>query len=460
MGERFDASFRHEKWSSGSVFVLATIGAAVGLGNLWRFPFIAGQNGGAAFVLVYFGFVLLFGVPIMMAELTLGRRGKGSAIATMQKLVREAGASRMWQAIGWLSIVIPLVGLSYYSVVAGWSIDYVFKAGANAFAGFSGSDSEEAFNELLASPWRNLILHAAFIGSAVFIVARGISGGIEIVAKYMMPGLFIILVILVVNSIFNADIVRGLDFLLNPDFSKLTPDVVFMALGQAFFSLAIGVGVMVTYGAYVPPDVSLPKAALTIAIADTAVAILAGFAIFPVVFANGLDPADGPGLIFVTLPVAFGNMQAGYIVGLLFFILLFFAAFSSVIGMLEPVVSYLEEHRGFSRPRMTVLTGMFGWLTGIVAVLSFNVWSDVRLATFIPLLAEKSIFDLIDFFIANLLLPLNAMLIAAFAGWVMSWDLTLRELGLQNKAVITYLRVILRYVAPLGIGAIFYTNLG
>lgn len=460
MGTRFDTGFRHEKWSSGRVFVLATIGAAVGLGNLWRFPFIAGQNGGAAFVLIYFGFVLLFGVPIIMAELALGRRGKGSAIATMQKLTRESGASRAWRAIGWLSIIIPLVGLSYYSVVAGWSIDYVLKAGANAFAGFSGQDSENAFGLLLASPWRNLVLHAAFIGSAVFIVARGVGGGIEIVARYMMPGLFIILVILVVNSIFNADIARGLDFLLNPDFSKITPDVIIMALGQAFFSLAIGVGVMVTYGAYVAPDVSLPTAALTIAIADTAVAILAGFAIFPVVFANGLDPADGPGLIFVTLPVAFGNMQGGYVVGLLFFILLFFAAFSSVIGMLEPVVSYLEEHRGFSRPSMTVLTGTFGWVTGIVAVLSFNVWSDVRLVTFIPLLEDKSIFELLDFFIANLLLPLNAMLIAAFAGWIMPWDLTLRELGLESRVVIGFLRVILRYVAPLGIFAIFYTNLG
>jgi NSS family neurotransmitter:Na+ symporter len=312
------ADFQHEKWSSSTVFMLATIGAAVGLGNLWRFPYIAGQNGGAAFVLIYVGFVLLLGVPVMMAELAMGRRGQGSPVASMRKLVSEAGTSRAWASIGWISITIPLLGMSYYSIVGGWSIDYVFKAASNSFANINGQESGDAFGMLIASPGRLLFFHGLFIASGVIVVARGIGKGIEAVSRYMMPALFAILVILVVNSIFNADIARGTDFLLNPQFDKITPTVVFMALGQAFFSLAIGVGVMLTYGAYVPKSVSLPKAAITIALADTAVAILAGFAIFPVVFANGLDPADGPGLIFVTLPIAFGNMQAGYIVGLLF----------------------------------------------------------------------------------------------------------------------------------------------
>jgi NSS family neurotransmitter:Na+ symporter len=322
--------------------MLATIGAAVGLGNLWRFPYIAGQNGGAAFVLIYVGFVLLLGVPVMMAELAMGRRGQGSPVASMRKLVSEAGTSRAWTSIGWISITIPLLGMSYYSIVGGWSIDYVVKAATNSFANISGQESGDAFGLLVASPGRLLFFHGLFIASGVIVVARGVGKGIEAVSRYMMPALFAILVILVVNSIFNADISRSIDFLLNPQFDKITPTVVFMALGQAFFSLAIGVGVMLTYGAYVPKTVSLPKAAITIALADTAVAILAGFAIFPVVFANGLDPADGPGLIFVTLPIAFGNMQAGYIVGLLFFVLLFFAAYSSVLGMLEPIVSFLE----------------------------------------------------------------------------------------------------------------------
>jgi NSS family neurotransmitter:Na+ symporter len=454
-----DAEFQHEKWSSSTVFMLATIGAAVGLGNLWRFPYIAGQNGGAAFVLIYIGFVLLLGVPVMMAELAMGRRGRGSPVASMRRLANEAGVSKSWMAIGWISILIPVIGMSYYSVVAGWSIDYVFKAAANAFDGFDARESGNTFNLLLASPSRILFFQGLFIASAVFVVARGVGNGIEAVSKYMMPALFAILVILVLNSIFNADIARGMDFLLNPRFDQITPTVVIMAMGQAFFSLAIGVGVMLTYGAYVPNTVSLPKAAGIIALADTAVAILAGFAIFPVVFANGLDPADGPGLIFVTLPIAFGNMQAGYIVGLLFFILLFFAAYSSVLGMLEPIVSFLEEHRGFSRPKMAILAGSVSWAIGISAALSFNVWSDLRPMAAVPYFAEKNIFDLLDFSIANLMLPLNAMLIAVFSGWMMTRQCLLEELGVRSVALSRFLIVVLRYVAPLLIFAIFYTSL-
>ncbi len=439
--------------------MLATIGAAVGLGNLWRFPFVAGQNGGAAFLIIYVGFVLLLGVPVMMAELAMGRRGGGSPIASMRKLAREAGASRLWSAIGWISILIPLVGMSYYSIVGGWSVDYVLRAATNSFAQISGEESENTFNLLLASPWRLLLFHGLFIAAGVFVVARGVGQGIEAVSKYMMPALFAILIILVINSIFNADIARGIDFLFNPHFDKITPNVVFMAMGQAFFSLAIGVGVMLTYGAYVPTNVSLPRAAFMIALADTAVAILAGVAIFPVVFANGLDPAGGEGLIFVTLPIAFGNMQAGYIVGLLFFILLFFAAYSSVLGMLEPVVSFLEEKRGFSRPKMAVLTGFFCWMLGIAAALSFNVWSDLRPMAIVPYLADKNIFGLLDFAIANFLLPLNAMLIAIFAGWIMTRQSLLEELGVQSAALSLFLRVVLRFIAPVLIFAIFYTSL-
>ena len=459
MSNSSDADFKHGKWSSQSGFILATVGAAVGLGNLWRFPFVAGENGGAAFVLIYVGFVILLGLPLMMAELAMGRRGRGSPIASMRKLARDACVSPLWQSIGWISILIPLVGMSYYSVVAGWSIDYVVKAATNSFAHFSAQDSQSAFNLLLASPWRLLFFHGLFVASAVFVVARGVGKGIEAVSKYMMPALFAILIILVLNSIFNADIGRGLDFLFNPQFDKITPKVVFMDMGQAFFSLAIGVGVMLTYGAYVPKSVSLPKAAFMIALADTAVAILAGIAIFPVVFANGLDPAEGPGLIFVTLPVAFGNMQAGYIVGVLFFVLLFFAAYSSVLGMLEPVVSFLDEKRGFSRPKMAVLAGFCAWALGIAAALSLNVWSDVRLMSGVPFLADKNIFDLVDFLIANFLLRLNAMLIAVFAGWMMTRTMLFEELGVRNPVFSVFMRVVLRYIAPVLIFAIFYTNL-
>jgi len=459
MDKSLDTDFKHETWSSDTAFLLAAVGAAVGLGNLWRFPFMAGQNGGGAFVLIYMGFVVFLSVPIMIAELAMGRRGHGSAVTTMHKLSSEAGARPAWHVIGWLSIIIPLLGLSFYSVVAGWSIDYIAKAAVNSFSQFSGSDSENAFEQMLASPLRLLIFHSLFIASAVFVVARGINKGIEVIAKFMMPSLFAILVILALNSIINADIKSGLEFLFNPDFSKLTPKVVFLALGQAFFSVAIGVGMLITYGAYVPKNVSLPKAAFTISLVDAAVALLAGIVIFPLVFANGLDPAGGPGLIFITLPTAFGNMPGGHIVGFLFFILLFFAAFTSAIGMLEPVVSWLEEHKSFSRPTMAILAGFCGWVLGIAAALSFNVWSEVKLLNFVPLLEGKGIFELLDFFVSNLLIPFNALLIAIFAGWIMSRKSILEELGLQSEALFAYLRFILRYVAPIVIGLIFYTSL-
>lgn len=455
-----DAGFKHETWSSSTAFLLAAIGGAVGLGNLWRFPFMAGQNGGGAFVLVYMVFVVFLSVPIMVAELTMGRRGRGSAIVTMRKLTVESGASPAWHAIGWLSIVIPVIGLSFYSVVAGWSIDYIVKAGGNSFAQFTGSDSEGMFDRLTGSPSRLLLFHTLFVAAAVFVVARGVGKGIEVITKIMMPALFVILVILAINSILNADIGRGLQFLFSPDFSKITPSVVFLAMGQAFFSVAIGVGMLITYGAYVPSSVSLPKAALTIGLVDAAVALLAGVVIFPLVFSNGLDPAGGPGLIFITLPVAFGNMQGGYIVGLLFFVLLFFAAFSTVIGMLEPAVSWLEEQRSLSRPRMAALTGFAGWALGIAAALSFNIWSDFQPLNFVPLLEGKGVFDLLDFIVSNLLLPINAALIAVFAGWVMSKQSMLDEIGISDGVVMKYLRFVLRFVAPVVIGLIFYNGLG
>jgi len=452
--------FVHEHWSSRSAFLLATIGAAVGLGNLWRFPFMAGQGGGGAFVLVYLAFVVFLSVPIMTAELALGRRGGGSAIVSMRRLIAEAGARPGWRAIGWLSIGIPLIGISFYSVVAGWSIDYVARAAADAFAGFDGPASQLAFDRLLLSPWKLLLCHTLFVGGAVYIVARGVGRGIELISKIMMPGLFIILIVLVINSAVAADIGRGLEFLFRPDFSKLTVETVFLALGQAFFSVAIGVGVLMTYGAYVPEGVSLPAAALTIGLVDAAVALLAGIAIFPLVFAHNLDPSGGPGLIFVTLPVAFGNMPGGYIVGLLFFILLFFAAFSTVIGMLEPVVSWLEEYRSFTRPKVAVAAGFAGWLMGIAAALSFNVWSELRPLGFLSLMSEKNIFNVLDFVVSNLLLPVNGLLIALFAGWVISGKVLGDELAMRNQALFAYLRFVLRYVAPIVIGLIFYTSLG
>ena len=449
----------HESWSSRSAFILAAVGAAVGLGNIWRFPFIAGQNGGGAFVLLYVGFVLLLGIPIITAELAMGRRGKQSPVVTMSNLAREANSSQGWQVIGWLSILVPMLGLTYYSVVASWAIDFVFQSGAGHFRGFDGNKSSAFFAELLASPWRMIFWHTVYISLTVLVVARGVRKGLERSVKIMMPALFAILLLMVGYAMFAADFKAGVEFLFTPDFSKLTVPIVLMALGQALFSLAVGVGAMITYGAYLPKNVSLPWAGAIIGLIDTFVAILAGLAIFPLVLGYGLDPGEGPGLIFVTLPVAFGQMPGGTIVGTLFFVLLTFAALSSSIGMLEPAVSWLVEHRGFKRPVMAVAAGFSAWLVGLVIALSFNIWGDIRPLGMFKFFADKSIFDLMDFFVANIMLPINALLIAVFAGWIMSRKATLEELGWKEGPRYAYWRFILRYVAPVAFGAIFLSSL-
>lgn len=454
-----DPQYEHETWSSETVFLLATIGGAVGLGNLWRFPFHAGQNGGGAFVLVYVGFVFLLCLPLVATELALGRRGKASPVTTIRKLNSEAGGSSFWNVFGWISIGLPLLALGYYAVIAGWSIDYMYKAAMNSFKGIGGEESAAAFTGLVTSPTKVLAYHAAFIAGAVFVVARGIGKGIEVLMRYMMPALLLMLIGLALYSVFTADIAAGLSFLFKPDFSKITWEVALMALGQAFFSIAVGVGMMLTYGAYLPQEVRLGRAAVVVVAADTAVALLAGIVIFPIVFSNGLDPAEGPGLVFITLPIAFGSMTGGYIVGLAFFVMLFFAAFSTVIAMLEPAVSWLEEHRGISRAKVTVMAGAAAWLVGLSAALSFNVLSDVRLITSIPMMADKTIFDLVDFVVGTVGIPLNAALMSLFAGWVISRNVLLEEMGISNPVIAGYVMFIIRYVSPIVIGAILVTNL-
>lgn len=443
----------HSSWSSRSGFLLASVGMAVGLGNLWRFPYIAGLNGGGAFVLLYIFFVMAFGVPIIMAELALGRRGRESAVGTMAKLTDEANASPFWMLIGWLSLAAPFLGLAYYSIVAGWSFDYFYRAVSGAFAGLDPESSGAAFNALQADPVRIIALQFAFLAMTILIVGRGVQKGIEKASKIMMPALFVLLILMVIYAAVAGDFMRGLTFLFNPDFSALTGKAVLMAMGQAFFSLAAGAGGLIVYGAYVPKDQSLPQAALVIAGADTAVAILAGLAIFPIVFAFGLDPADGPGLIFVTLPAAFGGMPAGALFGALFFVLFFFAGLTSALAMLEPAVCWLEERWRVSRMQMAATAGILAGVIGLGPALSFNVLADIKLLYGVPGMGEWNIFQIFDGIVANLLLPINALLISLFAGWVLSREAVGEELGLTGPTFKIWL-VSVRYLAPIAIAAI------
>lgn len=446
-----DAVWRHETWTSRTAFLAAAVGAAVGLGNLWRFPYVAGENGGGAFILLYIGFVFLLGVPIMAAEMVIGRRGHNSAVTSMTRLVEGERLSPAWKAIGWLSLLIPFVGLSYYSVVAGWMIDYVWVALTRSFGAFTSESAGAMFAARTGDTARQVILHAAFIAVTVAIVSRGVNRGIEAAAKIMMPGLFILLVGLVIYNTAALGIGSAVTFLFTPDFSRLTTESVLMALGQAFFSIAIGVGVIMTYSAYLPRNISLPGSAALICGADTFVALLGGLAIFPIVFAYGLDAGAGPGLIFVTLPVAFGQMPGGQIVGAAFFLLLFCAAFTTAIGMLEPMVSWLEEKTSHNRPRMTVTAGVVAWAIGLPSVLSFNALADFHPLAWFNGLADKTSFDILDFLIANFLLPLNALLIALFVGWALSREASVDELGIGEGLRYRGWRAVVAVLGPVAI---------
>ncbi len=446
-----------EQWSSRRAFLLAAIGSAVGLGNIWRFPYITGVNGGGAFVLVYCLCVAVIGVPLLMAEIAIGRRGGRSPIGSMRKLSDEEGASRFWTSVGWQAVLAPTVGLMYYAVVAGWTLDYAVAALMGAFEGISDAEGASAvFAKLTGSPGRMMISHAGFILLTVFIVAAGVKNGLERATKYLMPVLLVILLVLVAYTALTADFMGGVRFLFKPDFGKLTPTVVLMAIGQAFFSVNVAVGAFITYGAYVPKQISIPKVAVVIAIADTAVALLVGLVIFPLVLSYGLEPGEGPGLVFVTLPIAFGQMPAGAVFGALFFTLMSIAAVTSAIGMLEPQVAWLVERKGHLRMRRApaaLAVGVFVWICGLPALLSFN-----RLADFKPI-AGRNIFGLFDFFTANLVIPIGGFLIAVFSGWVLSSDSLRDELGLKDSVWFKSLRFILRYVAPIAIALVFATAL-
>lgn len=449
----------HQQWSSSRAFLLATAGAAVGLGNVWRFPFLAGQNGGSGFVLVYLAFVFLIGVPIITAELSLGRMGHLSPVGSVRAIVRDQNASRCWQAIGFMSLAVPFLGLTYYSIVAGWSLRYAADALIGTLEGVGSDQSQAMFQTLIASPLLTIFLQAIVIISTALVVGGGLQRGIERATKIMVPSLVVILLIMIGYNMFAADMGAALSFLFTPDFSRLTGTSIMLALGQAFFSVGVGVGFMMTYGAYLPRDLPVPTAAVIIGCVDTGVALLAGLAVFPIVFASGLSPSEGPGLVFVTMPVAFGTMPLGRLLGVMFFLLLFMAAYTTTLGMLEPVVSYLEERWTVKRTVLAAAAGLAIWLVGIFPALSDNVLSDVRPLSFIGGLADRSIFETFDFVTASILIPVNALLIALFAGWIVKASAFKQELAMSRDALFTGWQILLRYVAPFAVLAITLSGL-
>lgn len=452
--------FTHEKWSSRRAFLLAAIGSAIGLGNVWRFPYITGVNGGGAFVLIYCACILVIAMPLLIAEIAIGRRGGESPVRSMQILCEQEGASKFWHSLGWQAIIAPTIGLMYYSIIAGWTLDYAVANISGAFAGVDAETSSDKFSSLIGNPVRLMFWHGLFIALTVAIVARGIRKGLEKAISYLMPCLFIILLLLLAYTAVTADFNGAARFMFKPDFSKVTADVVLMAIGQAFFSVNVAVGALITYGAYMPKHISIPRVAGVIALADTGVALMMGLIIFPLVISYGLVPGEGPGLVFVTLPIAFGQMPAGLVFGTLFFVLMSVAALTSTLGMLEPVVSFLEEKRRFTRPQTAIAMGIIIWLCGLPALLSFNLLSAFKPLDQFALFEGKTIFDLMDFFIANIVIPVGGLLIALFAGWVMTGDSIMDELNWSEKpALYLFWRILVRFVAPIAIISIFAVNL-
>ncbi len=437
----------HGQWNSRWTFVLAAAGSAVGLGNIWKFPYIAGENGGGAFVLVYLACICLIGVPIMIAEIMLGRRGRQNPVMTMETLAQEEGTSTNWKYLGLIGVLAGFIIVSYYSVIAGWAVSYVFKSAAGLFVHDDPQVVIGLFGGLVSSAEQLLLWHTIFMIMTILVVVRGVKSGIERAVTLLMPGMFVILLMLVVYAMFQGSFVEGFNFLFSADFSKLTRASVLTAVGHAFFTLSLGMGAIMIYGSYLPANVSIVKAGFMVAAADTVIALLAGLAIFPIVFVNGLDAGSGPGLVFQTLPIAFGQMPGGIVIGTLFFVMLVFAAWTSSISLIEPGITFLIEQKNMGRGKACALIGVSTWLLGIVTVLSFNKWAFTF--TFAGEEKTEGMFDILDILTTNIMLPLGGLCIAVFVGWKMSQASSMEELGLRRSNIGYQIWLfLLRFVIP------------
>lgn len=470
------------QWSSRLTFILAAVGSAVGLGNIWKFPYITGEYGGGVFIFAYLICICLIGLPIMLAEIALGRRGKQSPVNTMSQLALEAGAHPAWRYLGWSGMLAGCLILSYYSVIAGEVMAYSFRASSGVFNHQTADGVKGIYTSFVSDPEKLLAWHTIFMALTVLAVAKGVKGGLEKTVSFLMPALFALLIFLVFYAMTTDGFEQALEFMFTPDVDKFfyarnevgqylmdaqgenvfTWKPMMVAMGHAFFTLSLGMGAIMMYGSYLNRHVSIGQMALVIVILDTVVALLAGLAIFPLVFSNGLNPAAGPGLIFETLPLAFGSMAGGTFLGTLFFVLLFFAALTSAISLIEPTIAWLIESKGLRRIKASVLTGVIIWFIGLATIFSLkgvtlgnvfeSVLGNVELTSGI---FKYSFFQIIDFLTASIMLPLGGLLIAVFAGWVMHQDSTEREFSFSNQYVYLLWQNMIRYVSPVLVLVVF-----
>ena len=455
-----------EQWSSRLIFILAATGSAVGLGNIWKFPYITGENGGGAFVLIYLICIAVIGIPIMMSEIMLGRRGRNDPITTMKALAAESGHSRAWGLLGWMGVIAGFLILSYYSVIAGWAIAYVPRIAVGSFAGLDANEVNAVFSTLVSSPETLVAWHTIFMIMTMTVVARGVSLGLEKAVKYLMPLLFVLLLILLFYAFETGAFQQGLNYLFNPDFSKLTTHGILSAMGHAFFTLSLGMGAIMVYGSYLPKETSIAKASIAVAVMDTLIALTAGMVIFPIVFANGLEAGAGPGLIFKTLPLAFGHMDYGNFFGMLFFILLVFAAWTSSISLIEPAVTWCMKTYHLTRVKTAIILGLLVWVLGLLTVFSFNLASDFTISSSIStkfgefvILKDATAFDFLDYLTSNIMLPMGGLMIAVFAGWLMKHKYARKELEISDFWFSVW-KFLIKFVAPIMVIIVFLNAMG
>ena len=445
-------SDRSEQWSSRVGFIFAAMGSAIGLGSIWKFPYEVGTHGGGGFVFFYLLGILLIVFPLTLVEFAVGRRGRADAVASIAAVARAGGASRAWAAVGILGVVGAALILSFYSVVGGWALGYLVDTVRHGLAGATAPVMEARYAALLASPARMTVYHTVFMGMTTVIVARGIAGGIERACQYLMPVLIALMVLLAIYSVVEGDAVAALRFLFRVDVHLLSPRVALEAIGLGFFSIGVGLAILITYAAYAPREFDLRTVAVVTILSDTGISLLAGLAVFPVVFAERLDPSSGPGLMFVTLPLAFARIPLGTMAAIAFFVLLSIAALASAIALLEMPVALAHRWLGWSRLTASVTAASTCWTLGLASVLSFNAWSAWYPLARIPGLATSTVFDCLDQLTSNLLLPLSGFGLAVLGGWVIQATVLADELRLSDPGR-RLLRVVLRYVAPIGIAA-------
>lgn len=447
------------KWTNNFTFLAAAIGSAVGISNIWKFTYVAGAHGGGAFVLVYVLALLAIALPALIAELTIGRHGGRSVVGTLETMAHQGEVHRHWRLFGLVCMIGVFLAMSFYAVIAGWTIDYFTLGVSGRFDDLTAEASPRLFAAMTGDPVRMAGFMALFIALTATIVALGLKRGVERFLAVMTPGLFVILGLLLVYAIATTDFLAGAAFLFAPDFAKLTPSIVLMAVGQSFFSLGVGLGVILTIGAYTQREVNLARSATVIALADGGVALVAGLAIFPIVLHYGLSPAQGPGLLFETLPIAFAEMPMGRIIGPAFFLLMALAALTSTVTILESVVANFEDRSRWRRGPATWSLALALAVMGLATVLSFNRWQDARPLGFLPVFAERNVFEILDYVVSNIIMPGGGICVAIIAGWLMHRSVTLGQTGLGDGILYRLWRFSVRYLVPFAIGAVLVLNL-